>query len=134
MSAVFIDSSFWITFRDKAETQHPNARRMGAELARQRAPLISTTFVFAEVHAYFSRSIQLREQVISDFWERGVIRLIDPAYSDQQEALEILRQSQDKDYSFCDVVSRIVMRHQKLRRVASFDDHFRQFGEFEVIS
>ncbi|MBM3834054.1 MAG: type II toxin-antitoxin system VapC family toxin [Verrucomicrobia bacterium] len=134
MNAVFIDSSFWITLRDRTETQHSRARHLGGELASQRAPLVSTTFVFAEIYAYFCRSRRLREQVISDFWERGVIRLIDPIHSEQQAALEILRQCVDKDYSFCDAVSFVVMKNQEVFRVASFDDHFRQFGEFEVIS
>jgi predicted nucleic acid-binding protein len=59
--------------------------------------------------------------------------LIDPAYTDQEEAIRILRSQRDKDYSFCDAISFVVMRRFDLQRVAAFDDHFRQFGGFEVI-
>jgi predicted nucleic acid-binding protein len=133
MNAVFVDASYWIAFRDRNEERHAGARRLGAELAAQRTPLCTTTFVFAEVYAYFARFPILREQLIHDFWESGAIRLIDPAYTDQEEAIRILRSQRDKDYSFCDAISFVVMRRFDLQRVAAFDDHFRQFGGFEVI-
>ena len=84
-------------------------------------------------NAYFARAPLLREQLLRDFWESGAIRLIDPAYTDHEEAVRILRAQQDKAYSFCDALSFVVMRRFELRRAAAFDDHFRQFGGFEVL-
>lgn len=48
-------------------------------------------------------------------------------------ALDLLTQHNDKQYSFCDAASFVVMRRLGLNRAASFDKHFREFGEFEVI-
>ncbi|MDB6057270.1 MAG: hypothetical protein JWO95_1114, partial [Verrucomicrobiales bacterium] len=39
----------------------------------------------------------------------------------------------DKDYSLCDALSFVIIRRIGLRQAASFDKHFRQFGEFEVL-
>ncbi len=134
MTSAFIDSSYWIALRNRADENYPAAREIGVHLAGQRASLLSTTFVFAEIYAWFSRNQKMREQVIKDFWEQGSLRLVDPTHADQKAALQILREYADRDYSFCDAVSFIVMRRFQVGRVAAFDDHFRQFGEFEVIS
>jgi predicted nucleic acid-binding protein len=48
--------------------------------------------------------------------------------------VKLLRENQDKTYSFCDAVSFVVIKRLHLRRAASYDDHFRQFGGFEVLS
>jgi predicted nucleic acid-binding protein len=133
MTSVFIDSSYWIALRSRTEVNYQTAREVGARLVRERAALMSTTFVFGEIYAWFSRNERMREQVIQDFWEQGSIRLVDPSHADQKSALQILRQHTDKDFSFCDAVSFVVMRRFQVRCAAAFDEHFRQFGEFEVI-
>jgi predicted nucleic acid-binding protein len=54
--------------------------------------------------------------------------------ADYQEALAILDGQADKNYPFCDVLSFVVMRRLEIKQVATFDEHFRQFGEFEILS
>ena len=131
---VFIDSSFWIAFWNERQTHHGRSREIVANLFRERAQFLSTPFVFAEVHATFSRSGPVREQVISDFWENRLMHLAEISNDDQQAAIALLRQNKDKTYPFCDAVSFVIMQRLQLRRVAAFDDHFDQFGEFEVLS
>lgn len=131
---VFIDSSFWIAYRNEKQTHHPRARALLAELFQQRAQFLATPFVFAEVHATFARSPRIREQIIRDFWENRLMHLVEISNQDHHEAIKLLRQYEDKTYPFCDAVSFVVMRRLGARRVAAFDDHFSQFGEFDVLS
>jgi predicted nucleic acid-binding protein len=133
MKAVFVDASFWIALRDCRDPKHREARNIGARVAAGRRPLVSTHLVFAEIHAYFSRFTILRQQVIRDFWSGGVAGLESAVQSDYQEALSLLGAAGDKDYSFCDAVSFAVMRRLGLSDVVSFDGHFRQIGEFNVL-
>jgi len=131
-SAVFLDASFWINFRDEKVRSQPVARRIVADLFRQRVPMVTTLPVFCEIHAYFARSAT-RETILSDLCDNPVVTVEDVFAQDQTEAINILRNHRDKDYSLCDALSFAVMRRLRLTRVLSFDDHFRQFGEFEVI-
>jgi predicted nucleic acid-binding protein len=133
MTAVFLDSSFWIALRGITDANHEAARQLAAVMAARRVNLLSTLLVFSEIHAYFCRMIKVREQIITDFWHRGVIQLEPVSYPDQQAALAILRQYEDKDFSFCDASSFAVMQRLKIRRAASFDHHFRQFPQIEVL-
>jgi uncharacterized protein len=133
MTITFIDASFWIALRSRSAPEHSQAVAIGRRLAAERSFLACTDLVFAEVYAYFSRMRLLREQVITDFWQNPIVRFQEPTYQDKTEAIEVLRAHKDKTYSFCDAVSFMLMRRLKIRRAASFDVHFRQFGEFEVI-
>lgn len=130
---VFIDSSFWIAFRSDRQTHHARARELVNDLFRHRTQFISSPFVFAEVHATFSRSPALRERIIADFWENPLLHMAEVSQADQQAAIALLRQHEDKSYPFCDAISFVLMERLGVKRVAAFDDHFRQFGEFDVV-
>ena len=130
---VFLDSSFWISFRDERQTHHARARELVAGLFRKREHFLSTPFVFAETHATFARSRLVREKIIADFWDNPLLHLTEVSDADHHEAIKLLRQHTDKTYPFCDAISFVVMRRLGVKRVAAFDDHFRQFGEFETI-
>ena len=62
------------------------------------------------------------------------MHLAEVSSEDNQRAIALLRKHDDKTYPFCDAVSFVVMRRLEVRRAAAFDDHFNQFGEFEVLS
>lgn len=133
MRQVFADSAYWIGLRDKMDRCHLRSRRIAAWLVENRCTLVVTPFVFAESHAYFCRARALRELVIRDFWANPLVQFEQPTFVDQTKAVEILKEHQDKTYSFADAVSFVLMKRLGLREVVTYDDHFRQFGQFVVI-
>lgn len=130
---IFLDASFWIIHRDKDNPRHPLARRTVVDIFRQRVNMLTTLPVICEVHAYFARTPLIRETVLNELCENPVVTIEDVLPRDRTEAFKILRSHRDKDYSLCDALSFVVMRRLRLTRALAFDDHFRQFGEFEVI-
>ena len=130
---VFVDASFWIAYREPEKPLHIPAKRALAGLFAERVHLVTTLFVFAEIHAHFSKHPKRRQVVIQDFWNNPILKFEEPSSADKEIVMEILRQHGDKNYSFCDVVSFVVMERLGVQRVLSFDDHFRQYGRFEVI-
>jgi predicted nucleic acid-binding protein len=133
MKLVFADASFWIGLRDLRDQFHASSVQVAKKLLQDRVRLLITPLVFAEVHAQFCRGAKSRAQVIRDCWENPVVRMEQASPLDQEQALEILRAHGDKTYSFCDAVSFAVMLRLGIRDVVTFDDHFRQFGQFTVI-
>jgi predicted nucleic acid-binding protein len=134
MSAVFIDASFWVGYRDDEELRHEEAYRIMERFLRERAQFVTTWQVFCEIHANFSRNSKKRELILLDFWQNPLILVEQTSTLDQKNAVEILRANRDKAYSLCDGLSFAIMRRLGIRRAASFDRHFKQFGEFEIIS
>jgi uncharacterized protein len=130
---VFLDSSFWIAYRDGDQEHHREAGQILMALFRQRTQFITTLPVICEIHAPFSRRRKIRKLILEDFWNNPVLRTEDVSRDDETSALELLRANEDKTYSLCDALSFVIMRRLNLRRAVSFDRHFRQFGEFEII-
>jgi predicted nucleic acid-binding protein len=48
-------------------------------------------------------------------------------------AISILRDHQDKTYSFCDALSFVVMERLGVVEAIAFDRHFREYGRFTVL-
>jgi uncharacterized protein len=132
MKRIFVDSSYWIGLRNRQDRYHDQSQRIARWIVRERLLIVVTPFIFAETHAYFSRVPQLRELVIRDFWKNAIVSFEQPSYQDQVEALKLLQQ-RDKSYSFADAVSFVIMQRLGLYDVVSYDDHFQQFGRFNVI-
>lgn len=130
---VLLDASFWIALRDAREPFHGRARTVTQQLLASRTGFVFTTLILAETHAYFSRSPLMRTQILDDAQKNPVMHWEPVSPTDETEAIKLMRQHNDKSYSLCDAVSFVVMRRLELRRAATFDDHFRQIGEFAVL-
>jgi predicted nucleic acid-binding protein len=130
---VLLDSSFWIALRDSREPQHGLARRAAGELLGRRTRFVFTSFILAETHAYFNRSLALRAQILDDAQQNPALHWEPVFPDDETAAVTLLRKHRDKEYSLCDVISFVVMRRMGISRAATFDGHFRQFGEFEIV-
>jgi predicted nucleic acid-binding protein len=131
---VFWDASFWIALRDEKEPEHRRAREVAGQLLAEKTHLLTTFLVFAETHAYFARSPHRARQILDDAEGNPLLQCERVLPADEREAIRVLRQQRDKSYSLCDAVSFVIMRRTGVSRVATYDDHFRQFGEFEVVS
>jgi predicted nucleic acid-binding protein len=100
---------------------------------QNRCALVVTPFIFAESQAFFCRVPELRELIIRDFWANALVHFEQPTFQDQMKAVEILKQQRDKSYSFADAISFVVMTRLHIEEVATYDSHFKQFGQFNVI-
>ena len=130
---IFLDASFWIAYRDERQEQHTQAVELLQRAFRERARFFTTLPVICEIHANFARSRRKKRAVIDDFYSNPVVEIADVSARDQHDALDLLRTHHDKSCSLCDAISFVVMRRLKVARALVFDDHFRQFGEFEII-
>ena len=133
MKRVFADSAFWIALRDSEEPRYELAAEIAEWLVEQRYTIIVTPFIFAETQAYFAREPDVKVFVIEDFWNNPTVKMEQPSYADQIEAVAILRKFADKTYSFADALSFVIMKRLEINQVVTFDRHFRQFGEFTII-
>ncbi|HEY5298252.1 MAG TPA: PIN domain-containing protein [Verrucomicrobiae bacterium] len=130
---IFLDASFWIAYRNERQNCHREAIRILTEMARHRTKFVTTLPVLCEIHAHFSRTPK-KKVILQDFENNPLVHIEEVAHADQQLAFKLLRRQTDKSYSLCDAVSFVVMQRLGLKQALAFDDHFRQFGEFEIIS
>jgi predicted nucleic acid-binding protein len=134
MNEIFVDASFWIALRSDTQKDHRRALELGRSVTAARRVLVTSYLTFAEIHASFTRLPKLRRQVISDFTKSHVARILNPEIADYSSAFELLAQYDDKSFSFCDAVSFAMMRRLGLREALSFDHHFEQIGQFQILN
>jgi predicted nucleic acid-binding protein len=130
----FLDASFWIAYRDERQNFHEQAKRILSAVFRRRIKFVTTLPVLCEIHAHFCRNAKKKRLIIQDFDNNPLVQIEAITNADQLQAFELLRSQTDKTYSLCDAISFVVIRRLGLNQVLSFDKHFRQFGEFEIIA
>jgi predicted nucleic acid-binding protein len=53
--------------------------------------------------------------------------------TDFDDAWDMFERFQDKEWSFTDCTSRVLIQRLGIQRAFAFDDHFRQFGTVAVV-
>ena len=115
-SRIFLDSSFWIAYRDAREADYLRAKELVRQFFGERKHFVTTVPVFCEIHARFARHKTRRQTIIADFWYNPLVHLEPLTDADYQEALAILGAQTDKSYPFCDVLSFVVMRRLEIKQ------------------
>ena len=129
---IFIDTSAWYARLIPSDPNHEAARKWSEQ---NQDTFITTDYVIDETLTL----LKVRGQVkcalaLGDALFKGDLAKIH--YLGQEEIIEAWRQFRefrDKDWSFTDISSKVIMEKLSIRKVFAFDRHFRQFGSFEVI-
>ena len=128
MKKVFVDTSFLIAFYNKNDEKHFEARKF-LQIC-DKTLLIITDYIFDEfLTVLLARenkllSLQSGEKILND----KNVRLLKVDNEIFQKAWEIYRNFKDKQWSFTDCTSYVLMKNLLIDTGLSFDEHFRQFG------
>lgn len=127
MIRVFVDSSAWFAALHREDPDHTAA---GAALKRWEGRLVTHDFVFDEAltlarsRAGHALACKLGEYLR----DPELLDLVRVTSEDQDLAWERFRRDADKDYSFTDCVSFVVMRRLHIDLAITLDRDFRQAG------
>lgn len=133
MKRVFVDTSAFIALRDSRDINHSPAKSFQRDLQKQRIQLLTTNFIFDEVYTYFSRyhevAIEMGEYIRNS---PGIIVYDRITAEDENRAWDIAKKYSDKTFSFTDCTSFAFCERLRLEDVFAFDEHFGQYGKFNV--
>jgi uncharacterized protein len=129
---LFVDTSAWFAVFSRRDANHTPAITLIRSLNER---LITTDYIVDEtltllrVRGERRRAIVFGERILNGGWAN--VTRIDEA--DFAAAWALFRGFQDKQWSFTDCTSRVVMERLNVQRAFAFDDHFRQFGNVTVL-
>lgn len=129
---IFVDTGAWYASTVPDDVNHEKAQQW---LNANTQPLLTTDYVIDEtltllkVRGYAPQALDLGESLFAG--ELADIILI--TEDDIQQAWQTFRQFRDKDWSFTDCTSKVVMERLQAMQAFSFDHHFRQFGAIGVV-
>ena len=129
---MLIDTSGFLSLYERRETFHEKA----VELYDSATLRLTTSYVLAEYTALaqvrgipceqiieFSESI-LDDEAIEIFWVDEFLH---------RQAVELIGQRQDKNYSLCDAVSFVLLRERRINKALTTDKHFEQEGFIRLL-
>jgi len=131
---VFVDTAGWLALVNKSDSLHRKARKIRDRLLEQSIRFAVSDYVIVEIANALSRAP----------WRETAIRLISSIYASDdvivvevdkallQEAWELYRAREDKDWSLTDCTSFVIMNKGGMRRAFTSDNHFEQAG-FSVL-
>lgn len=129
--AVFVDTGAWFALVVPSD---PNHIRAVDWLTANPAPLVTTDYVVDETLTLLrarderNRAIEIGKEFF-DGKLAEVYRLTD---DDLRLAWEVFRDFDDKDWSFTDCSSKVIIERLGINTALAFDRHFRQFGNVIV--
>jgi predicted nucleic acid-binding protein len=127
---VFVDTAGFLALWDAGDQHHSAAVSLQEQLTRKRRPFLTTEYVVDEtITLLLVRHSHNAAVDFLDTIERSeILRLewIDP--SRFHAAGDLFRKHGDKNWSFTDCVSFVIMRELRIREAFTTDHHFRQAG------
>jgi len=128
---IFIDTSAWFAIKDVGDAGYASAMNFMS----QRPHLVTTNFIIDETITLVRAHLGHRDAVdIGErLWRGEMATIIWITREDEQAAWELFRRYDDKDFSFTDCTSFVVMRRLGITQAFTFDDHFGQTGEFVCV-
>jgi hypothetical protein len=134
MTALFVDTAGWMASADAADPAHARSRAARDRALESGQVLVTTDFVVDETLTLIR--IRLGLAAAEAWWQQvdGSPRLrwerID---ADRfEKARHLFFRYRDKDFSFTDCTSFVIMRELRLTHAITTDRHFRQMG-FHVL-
>ena len=129
---IFVDTSFWVALRNQRHAHHDVATQLLAGNAGTQ--LTTTNHVSGETWTYLRRRAGHRAAVgFLDVIEQSPrVRVARVSEEAEQRAVTWLRQHDEREYSFVDATSFVVMNALRIRDALAFDGDFSAAGFNEL--
>ena len=130
MKGLFVDTAGWMACADVSDPANASAKAARDSWLREGGTLITTDYVADETLTLLRARLGLRA---AETWWRQVdasprLRWEFVGLARMDKAREMFFRYSDKEFSFTDCTSFVVMRELKLREVLTTDRHFEQAG------
>jgi len=134
MKALFVDTAGWMACADAADPAHEDACAARDSALEQSIVLVTTDYVVDETLTLIRK--RLGHKAAGTWWQQveASTRLRWEWIGEPRagRARSLFFHHHDKDFSFTDCTSFVVMRELKIRQALTTDAHFRQMG-FQVL-
>lgn len=131
MRQIFVDTSAWDATADSNDPNHEVALLFKDEIAGQ-CQLVVTNYILDELYTLLLMNIGYRRTVdfkhkLDIMMQKEILKVVWVSENTATEAWTVFEQfNADKQWSFTDYVSYIVMKQRGITEVFAFDHHFAQ--------
>ncbi len=129
---IFVDTGAWFASVVPSDVDHLAAAHW---LRHNTEPLVTTDYIVDETLTLLRARRQGRSAIAlgAEFFAGSLATILYLSPADIAQAWQVFRQFSDKEWSFTDCISKVVIERHRLSQAFAFDDHFRQFGSVQVV-
>jgi len=129
---IFVDTSFWVAFRNRRDAHHHEAEALLRSIGDEQ--LITSNHVRGETWTYLRRKAGYASAVsfLDDLERSERVEVVHVSTELEWRALTWLRKRDEREYSFVDATSFVLMRAMKIREALAFDEDFTAAGFREL--
>ena len=129
---IFTDTGGWFSMTVPNDPHYAAAKLW---FAQNRQPLLTTDFVVDETLTLLrGRGQNTRATVLGQqFFDGSLATIYHLTEADVRDTWEVFTRYADKEWSFTDCSSKVVMDKLGITEAFAFDQHFRQFGTVTVV-
>jgi len=133
MTKLFIDTGAWIALNNTKDIHHKTAVKANREFLDSGYLYVTSDYVLDETYTLLRSDVGHNRAVkfgneMSALHKRGKITIFHINQVVLEKAWGIFEKYSDKDFSFTDCTSFIVMELLSINEAFSFDKHFDQYG------
>ena len=131
---IFMDTSAFLALENRKDQYHKPALMFRDSLLESKESLITSDYVLDE--SYTIIRLRAGHKIAVRFGEMiQATVLIEIKYLTKEilrEAWHIFKSFSDKEFSFTDCTSFALMESLQIKAAFTFDDHFNQYGKFQI--
>ena len=129
---IFVDTGAWYASLVPTDPDHVTAVQW---LSGNHSPLLTTDYIIDETLTLLrARGERKRALVLgARFFHHGLADIHKITSTDLTLAWTTFEQFDDKNWSFTDCTSKVVMEQLSINVAFAFDHHFHQFGTIQVV-
>lgn len=132
MKFVFVDTGTWFALFSRRDINHSKAVDW---IQQNRDRLITTDYVLDELFTLLKvrENSAFANKIAYDFTHNQDVQIEFITPADFELTCQVFHNYQDKDWSFTDCTSKVVMERLGIEVAFAFDHHFEQFGTVKKV-
>ena len=129
---IFVDTGAWYASLVPTDPDHAKAVQW---LAANHSPLLTTDYVIDETLTLLRARGERKRALLlgARFFQANLAEIHKITFADLTLAWKTFERFDDKNWSFTDCTSKVVMEQLDIKVAFAFDHHFQQFGTVQVV-
>ena len=129
---IFVDTSFWVALANRRDGHHPEAETLLHGIDDEQ--LVTSNHVQGETWTWLRRRVGHRSAVgfLDELARSDRVEVVHVDPELERRAISWLRKRDEREYSFVDATSFVLMRSMRIRDALAFDGDFTAAGFREL--
>lgn len=130
---IFIDTSAWLALNDRNDRYHIRAVSKSSEIRENKIDIVTSEYIIDESITLIRFRVSHKAAIVfgESIFRSNIVRIEGIIENTRLQAWEIFKKYRDKNLSFTDCTSFVIMKNLKIKKAFTFDEDFRYAG-FEM--